>query len=277
MHLKKIIVYIYKKKSIKSLYIISWKVLDAFLWPFLVHTTQFTLDVDRINYWNDHWIVFVETSMSNTLSTAKFIWNFALRPEGKISFKQKKFGPSFLSLNSKQVSLGEPFRYRKDFERIRRMINVTIYDFRQVHLEPVKNAIFSPVKTFNWLFYRNYVFQQSQYNTDKCFWWYLQHNKDSKRMHSQKNIVYILKNSIKSLYIKSWKVLDAFVWPFLVLTTLFKLGVNKINHWNDHWNIFAETGISNTLSAAKLIWNFPLRPERKISVRQKFLEPIFCL
>ena len=212
--------------------------------------------------------------MSNTLSTAKFIWNFALRPEGKISFKQKKFGPSFLSLNSKQDSLGEPFRYRKDFERIRRMINVTIYDFRQVHLEPVKNAIFSPIKTFNWLFYRNYVFQQSQYNTDKCLWWYLQHNKDSKRMHSQKIIVYILKKSVKSLYIKSWKVLDAFVWPFLVLTTLFRLGV-KINHWEDHWNIFAELEFQIRYRQQSWYEIFRWGPREKLVSGKNFWTPFF--
>ena len=109
----------------------------------------------------------------------------------------------------------------------------------------------------------------------KIFWRYLQHNNDSKRMHSQKIIVYRLKKSIKSLCIMGRNVLHAFVWPFLVLTTSFTLRVNKINHWNDHWNIFGETRISNTLSAAKLIWNFPLRPERKISVRQKNFGPHF--
>ena len=45
--------------------------------------------------------------------------------------------------------MGVSFGYRKNLERIRRMRNVTIYDFRQVHLEPVKNAMLSPVKTFD--------------------------------------------------------------------------------------------------------------------------------
>ena len=87
--------------------------------------------------------------MSNTLSTAKFIRNFPLRPERKMNLGQKNFGPLFLSLNCVQTSVGVPFGYRKNLEKIRRMRNVTIYDFRQVHLEPVKNAMLSPVKTFD--------------------------------------------------------------------------------------------------------------------------------
>ena len=74
---------------------------------------------------------------------------FRLRPERKISFSQKNLGPHFLSLNSVQTSVGVLFGYRKNLERIRRMRNVTFYDFRQVDLEPVKNAILSPVKTFD--------------------------------------------------------------------------------------------------------------------------------
>ena len=101
----------------------------------------------------------------------KFIWNFPLRPERKINFRQKNLGPHFLILNCVQTSVGLPFGYRKNLQRIRRMRNVTIYDFRQVHLEPVKNATLSPVKTFHWLFNRKYVFYQSQINTDNCFWW----------------------------------------------------------------------------------------------------------
>ena len=95
-----------------------------------------------------------------------------------------------MSLNCAQTSVGLPFGYRKSLEKIRKMRNVTIYDFRQVHLEPVKNAILSPVKTFDCLFNRNYVFYQSQINTDNCFWSYLQHINDPKRMHSQKIVVY---------------------------------------------------------------------------------------
>ena len=70
------------------------------------------------------------------------------------------------------------------------MRNMKIYDFRQVHLEPVKNAMLSLVKTFDWIFYRNYVFFQSQFQSDNWLWRYLQHNNDSKRMDSQKIIVY---------------------------------------------------------------------------------------
>ena len=89
-----------------------------------------------------------------------------------------------------QNSVGVPFGYKKNLERIRRMRNVTIYDFRQVHLKPVKNAMLSPVKTFDCLFNKNYVFYQSHVNTDNCFWWCFQHNKDRKQMQSKKFIVY---------------------------------------------------------------------------------------
>ena len=156
MHSQKIIVY-RLKKSIKSLCIMGRNVLHAFVWPFLVLTTSFTLRVNKINHWNDHWNIFGETRISNTLSAAKLIWNFPLRPERKISVRQKNFGPHFLSLNCVQTSLGVPFCYRKSLERIRGMRNLAIYDFRQVHLEPLKNAFSSPFKTFDWLFYRNYV------------------------------------------------------------------------------------------------------------------------
>ena len=87
--------------------------------------------------------------MSNTLWTAKFIGNFPLRPERKINFRQKNFGPYFLSLYCVPTSVGVPFGYRKNLERIRRMRNVTIYDFHQAHLDSVKNAMLSPVKTFD--------------------------------------------------------------------------------------------------------------------------------
>ena len=52
---------------------------------------------------------------------------------------------------------------------------MTIYDFRQVHLESVKNAMLSPVKTFDLLFNMKYVFYQSQINTENCFWCHFHH------------------------------------------------------------------------------------------------------
>ena len=122
---QKIIVY-RSKKSIKSLYSFSWNVLGAFVWSFLVLTTSFKLGMNRIKQWNDNWIIFVETSRSNTLSTAKFIWNCLLKPKRKISSRQKKMGPQFLSLNSVQFLYGVSFFYRKSLERIRSMRNVTI-------------------------------------------------------------------------------------------------------------------------------------------------------
>ena len=40
-------------------------------------------------------------------------------------------------------------------------------------------------------------------------------------------------------------------------------------------NFFVETSSSNTLSTVKLIWNFPIRPERKITLRRKNFGPHF--
>ena len=177
------------KKSTKSLYIISWNVADSFLWPFLVLTTSFRLCRNKINHWNDIWIFYAGMGMSNTLSKAKFLWNFPMSSERKINLRQKHFGP-FLPLNCLKLSVGVLFRVRKSLERIRRMRIVTIYDFRKVELEPVKKAVLSPVKTFDWLFNIIYVFDQSQVNTDNCFWWCFQHNKDPKWMDSKKVIVY---------------------------------------------------------------------------------------
>ena len=53
------------------------------------------------------------------------------------------FGHRFLSLNCVHTSVGVPFDYRKSLERIRRMRNVTIYDFRQVHIQPVKKLCYT--------------------------------------------------------------------------------------------------------------------------------------
>ena len=83
------------------------------------------------------------------------------------------------------------------------------------------------------------------------------------------------KKLIKTLFIINWNALDAFYGLFLVLTKCFTLGVNRTIHWNDHWAFFAETSISNTLSTVKLIRNFPIRPERKIILRQKMFGPYF--
>ena len=69
--------------------------------------------------------------------------------ERKINIRQKTFRSHFLILNCVKTSVGVSFGYRRNLEGIRRMRNVTIYDFRQVHLEPVKNAMLSPVKTFD--------------------------------------------------------------------------------------------------------------------------------
>ena len=55
---------------------------------------------------------FLETSISNTLSTVKLIWNFPIRPERKITLRRKNFGPRFSSLNCVVVSVGVPLCYR---------------------------------------------------------------------------------------------------------------------------------------------------------------------
>ena len=116
---------------------------------FLVLTASFTLGVNRINHWNDHWTIFVETSISNTLSTVKFIWNFLYRLERNIILKQTNFGPRFLSLNCVKTSVGVPFCYKLSSKRNRRVRYLIIYDFHQVHPDSVKNVMLSQVKTFD--------------------------------------------------------------------------------------------------------------------------------
>ena len=75
--------------------------------------------------------------------------NSSVEDREKNHFKAKYFGPHLLTLNCVQTPVGLSFGYRKSLEWIKRMRNVIIYDFRQVHLEPVKNAILLPVKTFD--------------------------------------------------------------------------------------------------------------------------------
>ena len=104
----------------------------CFLWPFLMLIKWFTLGVNRMNHWNDHWIFFLETSISNTLSTLKLIWNFPIRPERKMTLRRKNFGPRFSSLNCVVVSVGVPLCYRMILQGIGRLRKVTIYVFRQV-------------------------------------------------------------------------------------------------------------------------------------------------
>ena len=104
----------------------------CFLWPFLVLSKWFTLVVIRRNHWNDHCTFFVETSISNTLSTVKLIWNFPIRPERKIILRQKIFGPYFSSLICVVASVRVQLSYRMTLQGIRRLTKVTIYFFRQV-------------------------------------------------------------------------------------------------------------------------------------------------
>ena len=72
-----------------------------------------------------------------------------VRAREKNIFRQINFGPHFLSLNCVQTSVGVPFCYGLSLERIRRLRYLTINDFRQVHLESVKNVMLSQVKTFD--------------------------------------------------------------------------------------------------------------------------------
>ena len=122
------------KKSIITLYSISRNALDAFLWPILVFTKWFTLSVNRMNHWNDDWNFFWETSISNTLLTLKLIWNIPIRPERKIILRQKIFGPYFSSLICVLASVEVPLSHRIILKEIRRLIKVTVYVFRQVHV-----------------------------------------------------------------------------------------------------------------------------------------------
>ena len=67
----------------------------------------------------------------------------------EILFKDKTILDPFLSLNCVKTSVRVPFCYMLSLERIRRLRYLTIYDFRHVHLESVKNVIISQIKTFD--------------------------------------------------------------------------------------------------------------------------------
>ena len=83
------------------------------------------------------------------------------------------------------------------------------------------------------------------------------------------------KKTNKTFYIISWKALEAFLSPFLVLNNQITLCMNRINYQNDHSKNFVGTSNSNILFFVKLIWNFLFRPESKINFRQKKLRPWF--
>ena len=90
------------------------------------------------------------------------------------NYLKAKKGTLSLSFNCVKPSVGVPFCYRLSWERIRRVISLTIYDFRQVHLESVRNIMLSQVKTFDRHYYWNFVFHQSRYDIEICFPGYLQ-------------------------------------------------------------------------------------------------------
>ena len=63
------------------------------------------------------------------------------------NYLKAKNGPIFFSLNCVQTSLGLPFCNGLSLDCIRRLRNLTIHEFRQLHLESVKNAMLSQVQS----------------------------------------------------------------------------------------------------------------------------------
>ena len=131
-----------------------------------------TLSLLTLNYWNDHWRISVEMSISNTISAVKLIWIFPFTPE-KNYFKKKLLTTHFffnlcLMFSRFAVLLYDKFRSDMKFR------NVTNYDFRQVHLESMENVILSQRKISDWLYCRNCVFFLSQRKTDRWLSLYLQ-------------------------------------------------------------------------------------------------------
>ena len=61
------------------------------------------------------------------------------------------------------------------------------------------------------------------------------------------------KKTNKTFYIISWKALEAFLSPFLVLNNQIILCMNRINYQNDHSKNFVGTSNSNILFLVKLI------------------------
>ena len=81
---------------------------------------------------------------------------------------------------------------------------------------------------------------------------------------SEWNIIYLLLESN-----------GRFCMPFFVPSKSYTFFLNIMGYWNDHWNNFVETTVSNTLSMIKLIRSFPFRSERKTNLRQKIFRALF--
>ena len=158
---------------------------------------SFALGVNIIDHWNNHWTIFEETSISNTLSTLKFLWNFPFRPERKIILGRKNLRPQLSSLNYIYTSVEAPFRYRMILRRIGRSRNMTICDFRHVPILSVKNVMLSQHEKYRWLLCGNYMFGQTQLTVEIQFVWYLTTNNRLERMDSQKIVNYRTKSVIK--------------------------------------------------------------------------------
>ena len=145
--------------------------MDAFFWHFWVPNKSSTLSVLTLNHWNDHWIISVEMSISNTISAVKLIWRFPFTPE-KNYFKKKLLTTHFFFKLCLKISRCAVLLY-DEFRLDMKLRNVTNYDFRQVHLESMENVILSQRKISDWLYCRNCVIFLSR-KTDHWMSLYLQ-------------------------------------------------------------------------------------------------------
>ena len=81
-----------------------------------------------------YWMLFFGNEYFKYVIDSKVDMKLSVEAREKLISSKKNFGHHFLSLNCMHTSVGVPFDYRKSLEKIRRMRNVTIYNFRQVHL-----------------------------------------------------------------------------------------------------------------------------------------------
>ena len=120
--------------SVKSLYIISWNVLDAFVWPFFgsYHVIHAWCKQSKSTKWSLNY--FCGNEYFKYVIDGKVYKKLSVKAREKNILRQNKFEPHFLSLNCVKISMGALFRNRLSSELIRRVRYLTTYDFRQVHL-----------------------------------------------------------------------------------------------------------------------------------------------
>ena len=73
-----------------------------------------------------YWMLFCGNEYFKYVIDSKVDMKLSVKAREKLISSKKNFGHHFWSLNCAQTSVGLPFGYRKNLERIRRMRKMTI-------------------------------------------------------------------------------------------------------------------------------------------------------